>query len=72
VAYEGGGLVNLNPGAWGWVACPPRASGGGGNDGRWNLVAKNETNAPNLAACSPINLKVTEVPGSTAAAWQYT
>jgi hypothetical protein len=70
-AYQGGGFVNLNPGALGWVACPPTASGGGGNDGRWNLVAKNTTNAANLNLCTAINLKVTPYT-SGSAAWQYT
>jgi hypothetical protein len=72
VAYQGGGFVNLNPGAWGWVACPSTASGGGGNDGRWNLVAKNETNAANLGGCYAVNLRVTQLPSGTLGAWQYT
>lgn len=31
-AYEGGGFVNLNGNGWGWVACPPMASGGRRNE----------------------------------------
>lgn len=69
-AYKNGGLVNLNPTALGWVACPPRASGGGGTD--WLLVGKNETNAQRLAECSAVNLKVTTYPEGTIGAWQYT
>lgn len=71
-AYQGGGFVNLNGGGWGWVACPPTASGGGGNDGRWNLVARNETNAAILNACTAVNLKVNSLPQGTLGAWQYT
>ncbi|KAL2263918.1 hypothetical protein VTK26DRAFT_4299 [Humicola hyalothermophila] len=69
-AYLGGGFVNLNGDGWGWVACPPRASGGGGT--AWNLVAKNSTNADRLDACTPINLKVNPLPSGTFGAWQYT
>jgi len=70
-AYRGGGLVNLNSGGWGWVACPPRASGGGGPG--WNLRARNASNAASLAECSAVNLRVNELaPGTAAAAWQYT
>ena len=72
-AYQGGGFVNLNSGGWGWVACPPRASGGGG--GIWGLVARNETTAGALgeAGCVEVNLKVEVVAGgaSGAGAWQY-
>ncbi|KAK5653174.1 hypothetical protein OQA88_9273 [Cercophora sp. LCS_1] len=70
-AYEGGGFVNLNGNGWGWVACPPRASGGGGP--QWNLVARNSTNAETLSSCTPINLKIEVVgSGSSFGAWQYT
>jgi len=69
-AYRGGGLVNLNSGGWGWVACPPRASGGGGPG--WNLVARNASNAASLGECAGVNLKVNELPQGTVAAWQYT
>lgn len=69
-AYQNGGFVNLN--SWGWVACPPTASGGGGNNGAWNLVAKNETNAPNLGGCYGVNLKVNTLPRNTYGAWEYT
>ncbi|KAK3374824.1 carbohydrate-binding module family 52 protein [Podospora didyma] len=69
-AYEGGGFVNLNGNGWGWVACPPTASGGGG--GVWNLVAKNSTNAASLNLCTAINLKVNTLPQGTVGAWQYT
>lgn len=69
-AYLGGGFVNLNEGSWGWVACPPRASGGGGP--AWNLVAKNATNADIVKDCTPINLKVNPLPSGTVGAWQYT
>ncbi|KAL2142860.1 hypothetical protein VTI28DRAFT_691 [Corynascus sepedonium] len=69
-AYEGGGFVNLNGNGWGWAACPPRASGGGGP--AWNLVARNETNAERYNQCSPINLKINSLPSGTYGAWQYT
>jgi len=69
-AYHTGCLVNLNSGGRGWVACPPGASGGGGT--AWNLVAKNQSNAAILTGCSAVNLKVTELPQGTFAAWQYT
>jgi hypothetical protein len=69
-AYQGGGFVNLNGNGWGWVACPPRASGGGGT--AWNLVGKNETNAGTLEGCHPINLKINSQPSGTYGAWQYT
>ncbi|KAL2129050.1 hypothetical protein VTI74DRAFT_8293 [Chaetomium olivicolor] len=69
-AYKGGGFVNLNGNGWGWVACPPRASGGGGT--AWNLVAKNETNAAILNDCPAVNLKINELPSGTVGAWQYT
>ncbi|KAK4182504.1 carbohydrate binding-domain-containing protein [Podospora australis] len=68
-AYKDGGFVNLNGNGWGWVACPPRASGPAGP--AWNLIARNETNAESLNYCTPINLKVNPFP-SRAAAWQYT
>jgi hypothetical protein len=71
-AYKGGGFVNLNGNGWGWVACPPTAAGGGGNDGRWNLVAKNTTNAKNLGNCYAVNLKIKELPQNTFGAWEYT
>jgi hypothetical protein len=71
-AYQGGGFVNLNGNGWGWVACPPTAAGGGGGSGAWNLVAKNETNADRLGACTPVNLKVNPLPAGTVGAWQYT
>jgi len=70
-AYQGGGYVNLNSGGWGWVACPPTASGGGGNNG-WNLVAKNASNAANLGGCTAINLQVHQLPSGTIGAWEYT
>ena len=69
-AYEGGGFVNLNGNGWGWVACPPQASGGGGT--AWNLVGRNETNAASLTACTPVNLKINPLPSGTVGAWQYT
>ncbi|KAK4246174.1 carbohydrate-binding module family 52 protein [Corynascus novoguineensis] len=69
-AYEGGGFVNLNGNGWGWAACPPRASGGGGP--AWNLVARNETNTERYNQCSPINLKINSLPSGTYGAWQYT
>ncbi|KAK3296333.1 carbohydrate binding-domain-containing protein [Chaetomium fimeti] len=69
-AYEGGGFVNLNGNGWGWAACPPRASGGGGPG--WNLVARNETNAEKYNDCHPINLKINSLPSGTFGAWQYT
>jgi hypothetical protein len=69
-AYKGGGFVNLNGNGYGWVACPPTASGGGGSS--WNLVAKNSSNAAALANCSGVNLKVNELPQGTYGAWQYT
>ncbi|KAL2271952.1 hypothetical protein VTJ83DRAFT_1323 [Remersonia thermophila] len=69
-AYQGGGFVNLNGNGWGWVACPPKASGGGGT--AWNLVGRNDTNAGSLSACHPVNLKVNPVPAGTYGAWQYT
>lgn len=68
-AYEGGGFVNLNGNGWGWVACPPQASGGGGT--AWNLVGRNETNAASLTACTPVNLKINPLPSGTVGAWQY-
>ncbi|KAK0633937.1 carbohydrate binding-domain-containing protein [Immersiella caudata] len=72
-AYQGGGLVNLNGGGWGWAACPSTASGPGGS--YWSLVARNETNAKGLAEwnCREVNLKV-EVLGQNVrdyGAWQY-
>lgn len=68
-AYEGGGFVNLNGNGWGWVACPPRASGGGGT--AWVLIARNATNAPGLSGCTQVNLKI--VPQTSGfGAWQYT
>lgn len=70
-AYHGGGFVNLNGNGYGWAACPPTASGGGGEDG-WNLVAKNSSNAGNLNNCFGVNLKVNELPTGTVGAWQYT
>jgi hypothetical protein len=70
-AYHGGGFVNLNGNGAGWVACPPTAAGGGGQNG-WNLVAKNATNAGLLGNCFGVNLKVNELPANTFAAWQYT
>lgn len=70
-AYHGGGFVNLNGNGYGWVACPPTASGGGGEDG-WNLVAKNASNADTLGNCYGVNLKVNELGPNTFAAWQYT
>ena len=69
-AYQGGGFVNLNGNGWGWVACPPTASGGGGT--AWNLVAKNETNAAKLNGCTAVNLKINALPSGTFGAWQYT
>lgn len=69
-AYHGGGLVNLNGNGYGWVACPPTASGGGGSS--WNLVAKNASNAASLGSCYGVNLKVNELPAGTYGAWQYT
>ncbi|KAK3380442.1 carbohydrate-binding module family 52 protein [Lasiosphaeria ovina] len=69
-AYAGGGFINLNGNGWGWVACPPTASGGGG--GVWNLVAKNSTNTASLDNCTPVNLKVNPLPQFTYGAWQYT
>ena len=69
-AFSGGGFVNLNPTALGWVACFPTASGGGGNDGRWTLNAKNSTNADRLNNCYDVNLKVH--PAGGLGAWQYT
>ena len=71
-AYHGGGFVNLNGNGWGWVACPPTAAGGGGSDGSWNLVAKNDTNAATLGNCFGVNLKINELPQGTVGAWQYT
>lgn len=68
-AYKDGGFVNLNGNGWGWVACPPRASGPAGS--AWNLVAKNETNAAILNGCTAVNLKVNPLPAG-ASAWQYT
>ncbi|KAK3334061.1 carbohydrate binding-domain-containing protein [Cercophora scortea] len=68
-AYAGGGLVNLNGNGWGWVGCPPTASGGGG--GVWNLVARNSSNAASLNNCTPVNLKINTLPGGSYA-WQYT
>ncbi|KAB5557840.1 carbohydrate-binding module family 52 protein [Coniochaeta sp. 2T2.1] len=70
VAYNGGGFVNLNGNGYGWAACPPTASGGGGS--AWNLVAKNATNAATLANCYGVNLKVNVLPKGTYGAWQYT
>ncbi|KAK4451269.1 carbohydrate binding-domain-containing protein [Podospora aff. communis PSN243] len=72
-AYQGGGLVNLNGGGWGWAACPSTAPGGSGS--YWSLVARNETNAEGLATwgCREVNLKV-DVLGtgpSEFGAWQY-
>ncbi|KAK4200503.1 carbohydrate binding-domain-containing protein [Triangularia verruculosa] len=69
-AYQGGGFINLNGNGWGWVACPPRASGPAGPE--WTLYGRNSTNAESLNYCTPINLKVTPYPGQGAAAWQYT
>ncbi|KAJ9129571.1 Carbohydrate-binding module family 52 protein [Coniochaeta hoffmannii] len=69
-AYKGGGFVNLNGNGYGWVACPPAASGGGGDS--WNLVAKNASNAGTLGNCYGINLKINELPQGTTGAWQYT
>lgn len=69
-AYQGGGFINLNGNGWGWAACPPRASGGGGPG--WNLVAKNATNADGLGECVGVNLKVNSLPSGTVGAWQYT
>lgn len=69
-AYEGGGFVNLNGNGYGWVACPPAASGGGGSS--WNLVAKNASNAGSLAKCYGVNLKVHDLAEGTIGAWQYT
>lgn len=70
-AYEGGGFVNLNGGGWGWVACPPRASGGGG--GLWGLVARNESTAASLdsSGCKEVNLKVVRWERQEYGAWQY-
>jgi len=70
-AYAGGGFVNLNGNGWGWVACPPRASGGGGT--QWVLIARNETSAPTLAqgGCVEVNLKVEARPDGSVGAWQY-
>lgn len=68
-AYKGGGFVNLNGNGWGWVACPPRASGPAGPS--WYLYARNTTNAASLSYCTAINLKINPSP-SGAAAWQYT
>ncbi len=65
-----GQFVNLNGNGWGWVACPPTASGGGGT--AWNLVAKNETNAAKLNGCTAVNLKINALPSGTFGAWQYT
>jgi hypothetical protein len=71
-AFQGGGLVNLNPGALGWVACPSTvSSGGGAGVGRFKLVAKNETNAPSLKDCTAVNLKANEWPSNLPAVWQY-
>lgn len=69
-AYQGGGFINLNGNGWGWVACPPRASGGGGT--AWTLIGKNATNADSLNGCTAINLKVNPLPSGTFGAWQYT
>jgi hypothetical protein len=70
-AYHGGGFVNLNGNGYGWVACPPMASGGGGEDG-WNLVARNDSNSGILNNCHGVNLEVHELEPNTYAAWQYT
>jgi hypothetical protein len=72
-AYQGGGLVNLNGGGWGWAACPSTAAGGSGT--YWSLVARNATNAEGLAVwnCREVNLKVDVLgtgPGEFGA-WQY-
>jgi hypothetical protein len=69
-AYKGGGFVNLNGNGYGWVACPPAASGGGGSS--WNLVAKNASNAGTLGNCYGVNLKVNELPQGQFGAWEYT
>jgi hypothetical protein len=69
-AYKGGGFINLNGNGWGWVACPPRASGGGGT--AWNLVAKNVSTADLLKDCHAVNLKINPLPAGTFGAWQYT
>ncbi|KAL2155781.1 hypothetical protein VTH82DRAFT_523 [Thermothelomyces myriococcoides] len=69
-AYEGGGFVNLNGNGWGWAACPPRASGGGGP--AWNLAARNDSNADRYKDCTPINLRIHSLPRGTYGAWQYT
>ena len=69
-AYLGGGFVNLNGNGRGWVACPPRASGGGGT--AWNLVAKYDTDPDRFKDCTAINLKVNPLPSGTFGAWQYT
>lgn len=70
VAYHGGGFINLNGNGYGWVACPPTASSGGGSS--WNLVGKNASNAGALGNCYGVNLKVIELPKDTIGAWQYT
>ncbi|KAK0637401.1 carbohydrate binding-domain-containing protein [Bombardia bombarda] len=68
-AYAGGGFINLNGNGWGWVACPPRASGPAGP--QWGLVGRNATNAENLTGCTPVNLKVNLLPVGAVGAWQY-
>ena len=72
MAYQGGGLVNINEGSFGWVACPPRASGGGGPG--WVIGARNSTtyNQERYKDCTPINLKINSLPSGTYGAWQYT
>ncbi|KAI6347039.1 hypothetical protein MCOR25_010931 [Pyricularia grisea] len=73
VAYKDGGFINTNGQPTGWVACPGTASGGGGSDGRWNLVARNASSADALSGCTGINLQVNYLGDSStpASVWQY-
>lgn len=67
VACQGGGFINNNVGALGWVACPPAAAGGA-----WALFGINATSQAHHTACSRVQLQVHNQPNNVYGAWQYT
>ncbi|CAK7564079.1 MAG: hypothetical protein SEPTF4163_001962 [Sporothrix epigloea] len=67
VAYDKGGLVNLNSGGYGWVACPSQVNGTFG----YTISAASKENNSTLAKCTPVNLKVKPQATGTVGAWEY-
>ena len=70
---DGGGLVNIASGGYGWAACPPTAAGGGGGaNAAYTLIALTADNKKQYSYCIPVNLKIKPVAKGTVGAWQYT